>query len=107
MAVSVFVKGLRVLDISSIGIGAVEQSVGGIVIPGAEVVLVKQGIVLFPSIKQMRSCGLGGVGISAVAQHHAIAVVGIAVIDGSVWIRQLPRRTVAITEQIPRIIDGR
>jgi len=75
VAVEVFVEGLGILHVAGEGVGLVEEAIGGIVIPRAEVVHLRGRVPLFAGIKQAcRGCRRRG-GIAA--QHDAIGIVGI------------------------------
>ena len=96
MHIGVFVEGLWVLGVSGVGIDAVEEAVGGVVIPGAEVVVIHVGIVLLAAIQQIRA-RIGCCRRSAAAgQHHAIGIVAVGLVNRLRAVNQLTRRAVAV-----------
>ena len=111
MAVGVLVQALGVLEVAAVGIDAVEGAVGLVVPAGAEVVVIHRRVVLFAAVQEARAVGGGGLGrIRSAAQHHTVAVVGVRVADvrsagavRRVGMRdQVPRRAVAVVEQVLR-----
>ena len=100
MAVKVFVERLRVMEVASVGVDAVEEAIGRVVAAGAVVVLLDGTVVLLAGVQVIGLDAVGRVGCAA--QHDAIGVVAVALLDGLIQSGKLPRRAVAVVEEVLR-----
>ncbi len=95
-------QALRVMKVAAVGVDAVEEAVGRVVIAGAVVVLLDGTVILFASVEVVCVRAVGRVGCAA--QHDAIGVVAVALLDGLIQSGKLARRAVAVVEKVLRRI---
>lgn len=91
-------QGLRGVGIAAVGVEAGELPVCLIVMPGAEIILLKRGVEALAAVEQVG--GLSGLRPGRLAQHHAVGVIGVLRGDSAARVGQLARGAVAVIKEV-------